>query len=134
MFIVVGFIAVLIGIFFCYAHKNRTENSETYHGIIIGIQEKVVCRGGIIRKDYRPLVKYSNGSKDIIAEHYNYMKLINLNHGKGETVLINVNPKMPKSFYFADEETRVSYEAIAAFAVGAAFIIVGIIMEMTVFA
>ncbi len=91
-----------------------------------------MCRGGFIRKDFCPLVKYSNGSKNIIAEHYNYMKSINLNHSKGETVLINVDPQMPKSFYFVDEETRVSYESVAAFAVGAAFIAVGIIMEILI--
>lgn len=132
MFIVVGFIAVIVGIIISYMHKSRISGAETYYGTIIDLQEKFGYRYRTFSKYCRPLVKYSNGSKEIIAEHYEIIKFINLRHDKGETVLINVDPRMPKSFYFADEERSYSHKAIIAFVFGAVFIVSGIIIEFLI--
>lgn len=113
-------------------HKSRISGSETYYGTIIDLQEKFGYHYRAFTKYCRPVVKYSNGSKEIIAEYYKVIKFINLRHGEGETVLINVDPHMPKSFYFADEERSFSFEAIIAFAFGAVFIIFGIIIEFLI--
>ena len=113
-------------------HKSRISGSETYYGTIIDLQEKIGYHHRVLAKYCRPLVKYSNGSKEIIAEHYEVIKFINLRHDKGETVLINVDPRMPKSFYFTDEERSISFKAIIAFAFGAVFIVSGIIIEFLI--
>ena len=129
MFIVVGFIVIIVGIVICYIHKSRISKSETHYGTIINLQEKFMYHYGVFTKYCRPVVKYSNGFKEIIAEHYKIIKFINLRHGEGATVLINVDPLMPKSFYFADEERNFPFEAIIAFAFGVTFIVFGIIIE-----
>ena len=51
---------------------------------------------------------------------------------EGDIVRIFTDPRMPKTFYFPEENGRACYEAIAAFAAAAAFIIFGIIFEILV--
>lgn len=127
-FIIFGIGAVALGVFFMYVHKSRRENSESYCGTVIGMLDKMVVRSGIAYKVYCPVVKYSNGSKDIIAEHHNYIKSINLHCRVGDNVLIFADPRMPKCFWLSEELTNVCYEAVAAFIAGGALIAVGIIM------
>lgn len=127
-FIIFGVAAVALGAFFLYAHKSRRENSESYCGTVIGMLDKMVVRSGITYKVYCPVVKYSNGSRDITAEHHNYMKSVNLNCHVGDDVLIFADPRMPKSFWFSDELTNVCYEAVAAFIAGGVLVAVGIFM------
>lgn len=127
-FIIFGIAAFALGAFFLYAHKSRVDNCESYCGTVIGMLDKMVIRRGIAYKVYCPVVKYSNGSRDIIAEHHNYMKSINLHCREGDTVLIFADPRMPKRFWFSEEFTNVCYEAVAAFIAGGALTAVGIIM------
>ena len=102
-----------------------------YSGTIIGFREKMQKKSYLLVKVYCPVVKYDNGKREITADHHRYEQFIG-DMREGDIVRIFADPRMPKTFYFPEENGRACYEAIAAFAAAAAFIIFGIIFEILV--
>ena len=128
-FIIFGLLALAVGAALLYAHKSRRQNMKEYTGTVIGFREKMQKKGYLIVKVFCPVVKYDNGKRDITADHHSYDQLTG-GLREGDIVKIYADPRMPRAFYFPEENGKACYEAIAAFAAGGAFIVFGIIFEM----
>lgn len=107
-FLLFGIPTLLIGLLICHVHHIEVTESESYTGKVVGMLEKTRVRRYIVYHVYCPVVSYKKDGRTVTAEHHSYEQSVNIRHHVGETVIICANPKMPKSFYFADEETRVS--------------------------
>lgn len=126
-FLLFGIPALLIGLLICHVHHIEVTESESYTGKVVGILERTRVRRYVIYKEYCPVVSYKKDGKAITAEHHSYEKSINIRHHVGETVIICANPKMPKSFYFADEETRFSLGGLTVSVCGGLVTAIGLI-------
>lgn len=127
-FFIFALIAVGIGLFFQKIHTDRIKDAVPYTAVVINLQEKITYRRGIAYTQYRPMVKYNNGSKDIIAEHYIAMRTINFSCQPGDTVTVFADPRLPKSFFFPEENHKLSYEALVAYIAAGLLMVCGIIM------
>lgn len=130
-FIIFGILALGLGAFLMYAHNSRRANMTEYQGTVIGIREKIQKRSHLLVKVYCPVVKYDNGKREVTADHHNYDQFLG-KFREGDLVTIFADPRMPKMFYFPEENGKACYEAIAAFVAGAALIIVGIMFEILI--
>ncbi|HRR75440.1 MAG: hypothetical protein IJK31_08860 [Ruminococcus sp.] len=128
IFMLFALIAVGIGFFLQKCHTDRIKDAQPYTAEIISLQERTRVRRGMAYTEYRPMVKYNNGSKEIIAEHYNGIRAVNCGYQQGETVTIFADKRLPKSFFFPEENHKISYEAVVAFIAAGLLVIFGIIM------
>lgn len=126
-FLLFGIPALLIGILVCYVHHIEITESESYTGKVVGILERTRVRRYVIYKEYCPVVSYEKDGRTVTAEHHSYLQSISIRHHVGETVIICANPKMPKSFYFADEETRFSIGGLTVAISGGLVTMIGLI-------
>ncbi|NLT08792.1 MAG: hypothetical protein GXY08_04740 [Ruminococcus sp.] len=126
-FMLFALIAVCIGLFLQKCHTDRIKDAQPYTAEIISLQERTRVRRGMAYTEYRPMVKYNNGSKDIIAEHYIGIRAVNCNYQQGETVTIFADKRLPKSFFFPEENHKLSYEAVVAFIAAGLLLLLGII-------
>lgn len=111
-----GLLAIVAGAIVCHCHRETIDSAESYSGEVVGIRERIVVRMHSITKQYRPEVKFNLNGKTHFAEHHRYSQVIL--HDVGETVIVCVNPKMPKYFYYADEEQQHSLPGIIMIACG----------------
>lgn len=121
-------ISVGIGLFLQKCHADRIQNAIPYTAVVINLQERIAIRRGMSYTQYRPLVKYSNGSKDILAEHHSGIRAILCNCQPGDNITIFADPRMPKSFFFPEEKHKLSYGALVAFIIAGLLLLCGIIM------
>lgn len=105
-----GLLAIAAGVIVCHCHRETIDSAESYSGEVVSISERIVTWTHVIYKEYRPEVKFKLNGKTYFAEHHRYSQVIL--HDVGETVIVCVNPKMPKYFYYADEERRNSLPGI----------------------
>lgn len=105
-----GLMEIVAGAIVCHCHRETIDSAESYSGEVVGISERIVVRMHAITTIYRPEVKFMLNGKTHFAEHHRYSQVIL--HDVGETVIVCVNPKMPKYFYYADEERRYSLPGI----------------------
>lgn len=115
-FFIFGFLSIAAGLFACWCHREIIDSAESYSGEVVRINERVVVRLHAVYKEYRPEVKFKLNGKAHFAEHHRYSKIIL--HDVGETVIVCVNPRMLKYFYYADEERRNSLPGIILIASG----------------
>lgn len=101
-----GLLEIAAGAIVYYCHRKTIDSAESYSGEVVRINEKIVAWIPVISMEYRPEVKFKLNGKTHFAEHHRYSQVIL--HDVGETVIVCVNPKMPKYFYYADEERRYS--------------------------
>ena len=127
-FFIFALVAVGIGLFLQKCHTDRVKDAQPFTAEVINRQEKIAVRRGMSYTECRPMVRYNNGSKDVIAEHYNSIRAINCQYHQGDTVTIFVDKRMPKSFFFPEENHKISYEAVVAFVAAGLLLIFGIIM------
>lgn len=102
-FFFLGLLAVTAGFVVCRCHRETVSSSESFSGEVVSVKEKTAVRGHMIVKKYCPVVKFSINGRTQFADHRSYSQIIR--YRTGETVIICADPKMPKYFYFADEET-----------------------------
>ncbi len=126
-FTVFGLLILAFGLFVCYAKKAQLKDAETVSATITGFLEKKQRSKYVVETLFCPVAEYEKNGRKISAEHHEYFRSISLRHSKGDTVLIYVHPQMPKKFYFVDEGTGPDLKGVAISAVGAAFMILGII-------
>ena len=127
-FTVFGLFILAFGLLVCYAKSAQIKASETFSGVITGFYEKKQRSHYIVETLYCPVVEYQNDDGKVIsAEHYDYFRDFTLSHGVGELVLIYVDPHSPRKFFFVDECKGPDLKGIAISAVGAAFMIVGLV-------
>ena len=127
-FLLFALIAAGIGLFFQKCHTDRIKDAQPFTAEVINRQEKITVRRGMSYTVCRPMVRYNNGSKDVIAEHYNSIRAINCQYHQGDTVTVFVDKRMPKSFFFPEENHKLSYEALVAFIAAGLLTLCGIIM------
>ncbi|MBQ8960332.1 MAG: hypothetical protein IJ071_03830 [Ruminococcus sp.] len=130
-FIIFGLLALAAGAFLLYGHKSRRASMTEYQGTVIGVREKMQKKGYLLVKAYCPVVKYDNGKREVTADHHSYDQLLG-NFREGDLVTIFADPRLPKTFYFPEENGRACYEAVAAFIAGGALIALGIVFEILI--
>ena len=101
-FFIFGLIAAAAGLIICRFHKESVNSTESFSGVVTGISEKILPQGHLLVKKYRPVVKFTMNGRTYTADHHKYSQIIL--HNVGETVIICVNPQMPKYFCYAEEE------------------------------
>lgn len=127
-FFIFVMIAVGMGVFFQKCHTDRIKGAVPYTAEVISLQEKITYRRGVAYTMYRPMVRYNNGSKDIIAEHYMPMRAINFSCQPGDTLTVFADPRLPKSFFFPEGNHKLSYEALVCFIAAGLLAVCGIVM------
>lgn len=123
-----GLLAVTAGFVVCRCHRETVGSSESFSGEVVSVKEKTVMRGGFIIKKYCPVVKFSINGKTQFADHRSYSQIIH--HSTGETVIICADPKMPKYFYFADEEKTHSLAGSILIAGGAFICLLSLVFSL----
>lgn len=129
-FLVCGVISLLFGVFLIYAKSDRIKNAQPFIAKLVGIESKTVKTGGGIRKVYRAVVSYKNGSISRTAHQHNYVYYDDHRErfGLGSEFTVYIDARMGDVFYFpAEMRGRVDFGALAALLIGAFFVIAGII-------
>lgn len=126
-FLIFGTLILAFGIFMCYAKNEELKGAETVSAVITGFLEKKQHSKYIIETVYCPIAEYEKNGKKITAEHHEYFNSLTLRHSQGETVLIYVDPHMPKKFYFIDDRKGVDLKGVAVAVSGAVILIFGLI-------
>jgi hypothetical protein len=126
-FLIFGALILAFGLFICYAKSEQLKGAETVSGVITGFLEKKQRSKYVIETVYCPVVEYEKNGRKMTAEHYEYFRSLTLRHSQGETVLIYVDPHMPKKFYFIDDCKGADLKGIAVAACGAVILIFGLI-------
>ncbi len=116
-FFIFGLLAIAAGAFVCHCHREMIDSAENFTGEVVEISERIVVRFHSVTKQYRPQIKFTMKGKTYFADHHRYSQVIL--HDVGETVIVCVNPRMPKYFYYADEEQQHSLPGIILIASGA---------------
>ena len=130
-FVVVGVFCLLFGGLLLYSKLDRQKNAKPYMARLIGMESKWVKRGSVLRQVYRAEISYKTDTIDRRAHHHEFVYYND--HAerfgiKGEFVAF-IDPRISDVFYFPQEmKGKVGFGALAAFMIGAFFIIVGIIL------
>lgn len=118
-FFILGLLAIAAGAFVCHCNRETIDSAESFTGEVVGFSERIVVRFHSVIKQYRPQIKFTMKGKTYFADHHKYSQIIL--HDVGETVIVCVDPRMPKYFYYADEEQQHSLSGIILIACGAFF-------------
>ena len=126
-FIVFGLLILAAGLFICYIKRAQLKNAVTVSAVITGYLEKKKRSRYVVETVYCPVVQYEQDGKKVTAEHFEYMNRFALTHNVGDTVLIYVDPRMKKKFWFIEEGKGPDLLGVAVAVCGAAIILFGII-------
>ena len=125
-FLVLGIISELAGAFVIYMRSDRIKNCKPYLARVINIEERTVVRGHIIKKQFRPIVKYTGDAYEQRAHYHTFVDFYNLKHKVDESLTVFVDSRISNVFYLQqDLNGKVSLGAVLFFAVGVLFIISG---------
>lgn len=127
LFFICGFIAAGVGFCFIMARRSRLQNAVLYTAKLIGVQEGIRKRGHVPYKVVKPCVKYDNGKRGITADYHDWIRETDFHYLNGDEIEIRAYPELPKIFYLAENDDHISYEAVASFAIAAAFFIIGVL-------
>ncbi len=127
-FVIFGLLAVTAGLIVCRCHRETIGSAESFSAEVVSVKEKIAVRGHTIVKKYCPVVKFSINGRTQFADHRSYSQIIH--HSIGETVIICADPKLPKYFYFADEEHQHSLAGIILISCGTFICVLSLIFSL----
>ena len=129
-FIIFGIFFAYMGLRICCNKINFLKKAVTIQGTVVGFLKKLSDSGTYLDPHYLycPVVKYMHNGIKHTAEYYDYVKGHKLKFNIGDTILILVDPSIPKKFMLISDNKYLEPSGLFIMFSGMVFIISGIIL------